>query len=88
MLITRVGVILMEPTEFPLALKGQARNQRLDTSMLQNVSIHRDMDILMSNSIDWYKLTTTQVCPWKTIRNYFSMSPVFSTIFLLSIKFL
>ena len=26
MLITRVGVILMEPTEFPLALKGQARN--------------------------------------------------------------
>ena len=84
----RVGVILMEPTEFPLALKGQARNQRLDTSMLQNVSIHRDMDILMSNSIDWYKLTTTRVCPWKTIRNYFSMSPVFSTIFLLSIKFL
>ena len=48
----RVGVILMEPTEYPLALKGQARNQRLDTSMLQNVSIHRDMDILMSNSID------------------------------------
>ena len=39
----------MEPTEYPLALKGQARNQRLDTSMLQNVSIHRDMDILMSN---------------------------------------
>ena len=32
-------------------------NQRLETSMLQNVSIHRDMDILMSNSIDWHKLT-------------------------------
>ena len=24
-------------------------NQRLETSLLQNVSIHRDMDILMSN---------------------------------------
>ena len=104
MLITRVGLILMEPTEFPLALKGQARNFSInrDSSSGQpqpkpgNLNApkrfhSRDMGILMSNSIDWYKLTTTvttRVCPWKTIRNYFSMSPVFSNVFLLSIKFL
>ena len=62
MLITRVGVILMEPTEFPLALpncplginegcymkeiclsiltRGLVNhNQRLETTLLQNVSI-------------------------------------------------
>ena len=100
-LITRVGVILMEPTEFPIALPNcpescgdvkipypslwckwrfvtwkikleifpsivtrrlvNHNHQRLETSLLQNVSIPCDMDILMSNSIDWHKLTMTQV---------------------------
>ena len=118
MLITWVGVILMEPTEFPLALPNCSEscgdvkipypslwhkwrllpenifyqswhlNQILETSLLQNVSIHGEMDILMSNYIDCYKHTTTRVCLWKTIWNYFSMSPLFSNIILLSLKFL
>ena len=116
MLITWVGVILMEPTEFPLALPNCSEscgdvkipylslwhkwrllpenifyqswhlNQILETSLLQNVSIHGEMDILMSNYIDCYKHTTTRVCLWKTIWNYFSMSLVFSNIFFVEHK--
>ena len=116
MVITWVGVILMEPTEFSLALPncsgscGDVKipypslwhkwrllpenifyqlwhlNQILETSLLQNVSIHGEMDILMSNYIDCYKHTTTRVCLWKTIWNYFSMSPAFSNIFFVKNK--